>query len=89
MDIKKIGWGLFFVLVIYFIFLIRQDIINYRELSGAKDAAGKRVTLEEVRYQGLNERLARLNTSDLTEEIARTKLGLIKKGETAYKVMLK
>ncbi|MBU0630257.1 MAG: septum formation initiator family protein [Candidatus Margulisbacteria bacterium] len=86
---KRLGSIAAILAIIYFIFLIRQDIINYRELSGAKDAAGKRVTLEEVRYQGLNERLARLNTSDLTEEIARTKLGLIKKGETAYKVMLK
>ncbi|OGC12117.1 hypothetical protein A3K48_06595 [candidate division WOR-1 bacterium RIFOXYA12_FULL_52_29] len=86
---KRLGLLAAILAIIYFIFLIRQDIINYRELSGEKGAVEKRVALEEGRFLALKERLVRLKGSDLTEEIARTKLGLIKKGETAYKVILK
>ncbi|MFA5034403.1 MAG: septum formation initiator family protein [Candidatus Margulisiibacteriota bacterium] len=85
---KRVGLTIAVLAIIYFIFLIRQDIINYRDLTHEQGVAGRRVALEENRSLELRERLARLKGNDLVEEIARTKLGLIKKGETAYKVVL-
>ncbi|MFA6169852.1 MAG: septum formation initiator family protein [Candidatus Margulisiibacteriota bacterium] len=85
---KRAGLIIAVLAIIYFIFLIRQDIINYRDLVRDQEAVGRRVAFEENRSLELRERLARLKGNDLVEEIARTKLGLIKKGETAYKVVL-
>ncbi|MFH1386846.1 MAG: septum formation initiator family protein [bacterium] len=85
MDIKKIGWGLFFVLVIYFIFLIRQDIIGQQGLRKDKAEAVRVLVIAEEKAREMNDRLARIKSNDLIEEIARTRLGMIKKGETAYK----
>jgi len=84
---KRFGWLLFVLMVIYFIFLIRQDIIDNLELK--KDKAAVIKSLETGKYLtlSLNDRLARLKSDDMMEEIARTKLGLVKKGETAYKVV--
>ena len=85
---KRVGLAIAVLVIIYFIFLIRQDIINYRDLARDQETARRRVVFEENRSIELRDRLARLKGNDLVEEIARTKLGLIKKGETAYKVIL-
>ena len=84
---KKLGLILFFLLVIYFIFLIRQDIIDNLELGKEKHRVMGKINQEEELNSGLKDRLRRLKDSDLVEELARTRLGLIKKGETAYKVI--
>ncbi|MDD5593760.1 MAG: septum formation initiator family protein [Candidatus Margulisbacteria bacterium] len=84
---KRFGWLLFVLMVIYFIFLIRQDIIDNLELKKDRAAIQKSVETNKDSALGLNDRLARLKSDDLIEELARTKLGLIKKGETAYKVV--
>jgi cell division protein FtsB len=84
---KRFGWLLFVLMVIYFIFLIRQDIIDNLELKKDKAAVIKSLEGDKRLTLSLNDRLARLKSDDMTEEIARTKLGLIKKGETAYKVV--
>jgi len=84
---KRIGWIIFFMLVIYFIFLIRQDIIDYLELKKEEQGISKKFNQEERTNWGLKDRLNRLKKEDLVEELARTRLGLIKKDETAYKVI--
>jgi len=84
---KRFGWLLFVLMVIYFIFLIRQDIIDNLELKKDKSAVIKSLEADKHLTLSLNDRLARLKSDDMMEEIARTKLGLVKKGETAYKVV--
>ena len=84
---KRFGWLLFVLMVIYFIFLIRQDIIGNLELKKEKAAVIKSLEAGQHRTLNLNDRLARLKSDDMIEEIARTRLGLVKKGETAYKVV--
>jgi cell division protein FtsB len=84
---KPAGWLLFIVMVIYFLFLIRQDIIDNLELKKEIVSAGKTVAAEKLTVVKTNDRLAHLKSDDMIEELARTKLGLVKKGETAYKVV--
>ncbi len=84
---KRLGWVLFFLAVVYFIFLIRQDIIDYLDLKREKETAGRLLEREEKAAVELKDRLGKLKGDDLIEELARTRLGLIKKGETAYKVI--
>jgi cell division protein FtsB len=84
---KRFGWLLFALMVIYFIFLIRQDIIDNLDLQKDRAAVIKSLESEKSLTLGLNDRLSRLKSDDMIEEIARTKLGLVKKGETAYKVV--
>jgi cell division protein FtsB len=86
---KRIGWVIFALLVIYFIFLIRQDIIDNLALRKEVQALAKKVEIEEKSETELKQRLARLNGDQLIEELARTRLGMVKKGETAYKVISK
>lgn len=78
---------MFFIAVVYFIFLIRQDIIDYLDLKNEKARVGRALEREEKAAVGLKDRLGQLKGDDLIEELARTRLGLIKKGETAYKVI--
>jgi cell division protein FtsB len=84
---KSAGWLMFIAAVVYFIFLIRQDIIDNRELKKEIALAGRAVEEERTAALRTNDRLARLKSDDMIEEAARTQLGLVKKGETAYKVV--
>lgn len=78
---------MFFIAVVYFIFLIRQDIIDYLDLKQEKERVVQKVEQEEKATLELKDRLGKLKGDDLIEELARTRLGLIKKGETAFKVI--
>lgn len=83
---KKIPWlvFLFFALVLYFIFFIRKDIIDYLDQRReAARVAGKAETAQQL-SRDLKEKLGQ--GGDRIEELARTRLGLVKKGEIAYKV---
>lgn len=83
---KKIPWlvFLFFALVLYFIFFIRKDIIDYLDQRReAARVAGKAETAQQL-SRDLKEKLDQ--GGDRIEELARTRLGLVKKGEIAYKV---
>jgi cell division protein FtsB len=84
---KRLGWLLFLFFLIYFIFLIRQDIIDYAELRGERDKIARELTRQTDQTKGLQRRLTRLKEDELIEELARTRLGLVHKGETAYKVI--
>ncbi|OGB89640.1 hypothetical protein A2625_05855 [candidate division WOR-1 bacterium RIFCSPHIGHO2_01_FULL_53_15] len=84
---KRFGWLLFVLLIIYFIFLIRQDIIDHLDLKRDRAKMLTALETEKTSTSLLNRRLSELKSDDMIEELARTKLGLIKKGETAYKVV--
>ncbi|NQT30618.1 MAG: septum formation initiator family protein [Candidatus Saganbacteria bacterium] len=84
---KRIGFILFVLIVIYFIFLIRQDIIGNIDLKAQERSLIKNIGQEEILEKDLRARLKNLNTQADIERIARTKLGLVKKGEIAYKVI--
>jgi len=84
---KRLGWTIFFLFIAYYIFLIRQDIIDARELKGERDRLTAVLAREVKASAELDWRLRRLQNPDLIEELARIRLGLIKKGETAYKVI--
>lgn len=86
-NMKRIGWLLFLGLIIYFIFLIRQDIIDYLELKKERENTFRKIKEEQELTKNLQVRLKKLEKGELVEELARTRLGLIKKGETAYKVI--
>ena len=85
---KRLGFLLFSLIVIYFIFLIRQDIIDNLELKREEQRIRKNLELEEGLSGELENRLKKLKSNNYIEELARTRLGMIKKGETAYKVIV-
>ncbi|MDI6731391.1 MAG: septum formation initiator family protein [Candidatus Margulisbacteria bacterium] len=84
---KRIGWIILALLVLYFIFLIRQDIINNLDLQKESHRTAARIKDAERLYQALQNRMLLLNKDAYIEKLARTKLGLVKKGEKAYKVI--
>lgn len=85
---KRLGFLLFFLIILYFIFLIRQDIIDNLELKREEQRAVKSIQREERLAKELETRLKELESNNYIEKLARTRLGLIKKGETAYKVII-
>ena len=84
---KRSGFIIFVLIIIYFIFLIRQDIIDNLELTRERQSVSKNVKQEETAAQELKTRWGNLHKNDYLERLARTRLGLVKKGETAYKVI--
>jgi cell division protein FtsB len=84
---KKIGFILFVLIITYFIFLIHQDIIDNLELKREQERVIESTQQEEKLAGQFKKRLKDLRRKDYIEELARTRLGLIKKGETAYKVI--
>lgn len=84
---KRLGLLLFVLIILYFIFLIRQDIIDHLELKREKQRVTKNLQAEERLAKELRIRLKELKSNNYIEKLARTRLGLIKKGETAYKVI--
>lgn len=84
---KRLGWIVFVLLVLYFIFLIRQDIIDYFDLQREERRVLKNLKKEELVNQQLKRELQRAQGDQQIEKLARTRLMMIKKGETAYKVI--
>ena len=84
---KKLGFILFSLIIIYFIFLIRQDIIDNLELKREEQRIKMNLGQEAKLSKELENRLGELKSNNDIEKLARTRLGLIKKGETAYKVI--
>ena len=74
-------------MVIYFIFMIRQDIISNLELKKEAERATAGVVREEQQIKEYQDRLKGMQRSEYVELLARGRLGLVKKGETAYKVI--
>lgn len=86
---KRIPWllALFVLFLIYFIFFIRTDIIDNLGLHKELDRTAVKLAGAEQLHADLTARLKRLGGSELVEELARTRLCMIKKGEVAYKVI--
>lgn len=84
---KRLGWALFVLIIIYFIFFIRQDIIDNLELKRDVLKAAKSLAREEELAEKLKQGLKLAEDKNYIEQLARTKLGLVKSGETAYKVI--
>ena len=84
----RAAFVLFILIISYFIFLIRQDIIDNLELKREEQRATLGIEREARLEQGLRERSKKLDTDKQIEALARTKLGMIKKGEKAYKVII-
>lgn len=84
---RKIGWAVVVLLGLYFIFLIRQDIIGNLDLQKEVRKTTARIKESDQLFQVLQNRRLLLNKDVYIEKLARTRLGLIKKGEQAYKVI--
>jgi cell division protein FtsB len=84
---KRFGIILFIFFVLYFIFLIRQDIMDNVQLKQENDVASQHLADEETAAADLQIRLKGLASGRYVEELARTKLGMVKRGETAYKII--
>jgi cell division protein FtsB len=86
---KRLGLIIFCLALGYFIFLIRQDIINHLDLKGELTKAANSLKQEEQLSASLQKNLKLLTQNDYLERLARTRLGLINQGEIAYKVIFK
>ena len=84
---KRLSFLLFIALVLYFIFLIRQDIIDNISLGREVHAAAETINEQKELSLILQARLEDLKKNRYVEELARTRLGFIKQGEKAYKVI--
>ena len=86
---EKTGYVAFILVIIYFLLLIRSDIIQNDKLKGEKRALTKGIETERTTQSGLKVRMNALTKSSQVEKVAREKLGLIKRGEVPYKVIEK
>ena len=73
-------------LFFYLIFLIRGDLVKYFELIGERRYMKESILSGEQQKQAYLKELEKLDEPGYIEELARTKLGLIKPGEKGYKV---
>lgn len=81
-------WTIVFVCaVLYFVVLIRNDIILHGYILAEKKDMQKAIETEKKAYTALKVTMARLKKDSYVEELARHDLGYVKKGETAYKVL--
>jgi cell division protein FtsB len=85
---RNLGYLLFILMTLYFIFIIRQDIIGNLELKREAQRLVKSISREERHNAELKAELKKLEDKSHIEGLARTRLGMIKKGETAYKVIM-
>jgi len=86
---EKIGYILFFLALAYFLLLIRSDIVQNSKLGDERSLLVKEIELEEGKQADLKNKLNALKKDSYIEQMAREKLGLVKKGESAYKVIIK
>ena len=84
---KKFGFILFVLIIIYFIFLIRQDIIDNLDLKQQAENITIELKREKIKAKNLQDKLKALSRDSYIESLARIRLGMIKKGETPYKVI--
>ena len=69
----------------YLIFLIRGDLVKYFELKAERAFLKESILRVQQQKQDYLNELARLDDLAYIEKLARTRLGLIKKGEVGYK----
>jgi cell division protein FtsB len=74
---------------LYFVLLIRDDLIKNSELKKEKDNLVAGVRSEVLRKEELKASLKDLNSKQYIGRVAREKLGYVEQGERAYKVIIK
>ena len=75
------------LVILYFSFLIRSDWVKMKELKDEKAKLTKEIEIAAEKKKEFDKNISGLNSPDHVEIVAREKLGLIKPGETAYKVV--
>jgi len=81
------AWTILLIFIIlYFVFQIREDVLRYYSL--IDDSQKIKKSIEQIGQSNMNLKklISALNTENAVESLARERLNLIKKGETAYKV---
>jgi cell division protein FtsB len=86
---ERFGLIVFILALAYFVFLIRSDLIRNSRLNDEKAAATKNLGAEDARRSDLKNKLRMLNRSSYVEMLAREELGVVKRGEDPYKVIIK
>ncbi|MFC1767558.1 septum formation initiator family protein [Candidatus Margulisiibacteriota bacterium] len=87
--LRKVNFGflLFAVVIAYFLFLIRNDIVGSGKLNAESKAVSDQIKEQGILRKDLYGKLKLLDQNDYIEKLAREKLGLIRQGEKAYKVV--
>ena len=81
------AWTLLLIFIIlYFIFQIREDVLRYYGL--VSESRKLNLSIAEIKKSNLEtkNRISALGRDRAIEKLARERLNLIVKGETAYKV---
>lgn len=86
---ERLGYIAFLLFVLYFIFLIRSDVLQNSRFNSEKSRLIKDTELEKNRNTELKSKMNALGKASYVEQEAREKLGLIERGEKAYKVIIK
>jgi cell division protein FtsB len=86
---ERFGQIVFVLALIYFVFLIRSDLIRNSRLNGEKAAIIKNLGAEDAKGLELKTKLRMLNRSSYVEMLAREELGVVRRGEDPYKVIIK
>jgi cell division protein FtsB len=80
-------WSLLFLFIlVYFIFVLREDVQRYKSLVNDKHDLARRIAQEKEKERELYRTAGQLRQKDYVDDLARQRLNLIKKGEKAYKV---
>jgi cell division protein FtsB len=88
--IKERFWHIVFLLALaYFAFLIRRDLIQHSRLIDEKRAIVKSLGAENAKQADLKSKLRMLNKNTYIEMLAREELGVVRRGEDPYKVIIK
>ena len=89
--LKKINYGLLALLLAlgYFMFLIKNDIAKSKNLKNNEKQVANQIREQDELGKELSRRGRLLNDDMYIEKLARDKLGMIKQGESAYKVINK
>ena len=74
-------------MVLLFLTVARSDIIKYESLKNTEEKTLKGIVLETKKQKMLLSKIKQLDSNAYIEAVSRQKLGLVKNGETAYKVL--
>lgn len=83
----KLDLVLFIVLMILFVLLIRSDISRLGDLEKRSGSIDEEIRSETARQSVLKKYIGRLGNAEGIEMIARRKLGLVRPGENAYRII--
>jgi len=88
--VKERFWAIVLLTaILYFVFLIRADLIGNSRLKDEKTAIARNLDAEKARQTALKRELRMLNSNSHIEMLARENLGVVRQGEKAYKVIIK